>query len=298
MTAFSAIDLALLPPPTVVEALDYETILADLKATFQALYPDWTADLESEPVVKVLEVAAYRELLLRQRVNDAARAVLLATAVGADLDHVAALFGVARLVVDPGDPAATPPVAAAYEEDDALRRRAQLALEGITTAGSEGSYIFHALSADARVADVSVASPAPGQVDVVVLSTDGDGVPDAALMSAVDAALNAATVRPLTDNVTVVAATVQDYTVTASLTVYSGPDPEVVRQAAEAAVTAVTAGLRGLGKDVALSALYAALHQPGVHRVALAAPVADITCGPTEAANCTAIAVTVSGTGY
>ena len=44
---------------------------------------------------------AYRELLIRQRVNDAARGVMLATASGTDLDNLAANFNVERLLITP-----------------------------------------------------------------------------------------------------------------------------------------------------------------------------------------------------
>ena len=81
----AAIDLSRLPAPTVVEAIDYEMVLAALKADLVARWPDYTADLESDPAIKLLEVAAYREVLLRQRVNDAARAVLVRTALAAVL---------------------------------------------------------------------------------------------------------------------------------------------------------------------------------------------------------------------
>jgi phage-related baseplate assembly protein len=82
------IDLSQLPAPEVVEPLDFEVIYQDLLATFRALMGEgWTAPLESDPVVKLLELAAYREVQLRARINDAARAVLLAYAVGADLEQ-------------------------------------------------------------------------------------------------------------------------------------------------------------------------------------------------------------------
>ena len=92
-------DLTQLPAPTVVEALDFETILASHRADLIARYPA-AADviaLESEPLAKLLEAHALRELIYRQRVNDAARAYLLAYATGSDLDHKGAFYGVPRL---------------------------------------------------------------------------------------------------------------------------------------------------------------------------------------------------------
>jgi len=175
----SAIDLSKLPPPQVVEELDYEAILAAMKADFIARWPNFSADLESEPLIKLLEVAAYRELLVRQRVNEAARKVMLAFARGSDLDHLGALYGVERLLVDPGDPAASPPVPAQYELDDALRFRIQLAPEAMSVAGPDLAYVYHARSASADIKDVSVESPTPGDVVVTVLSGHGDGAPAA-----------------------------------------------------------------------------------------------------------------------
>ena len=38
MTAYSAIDLSQLPAPSVIEALDFETILAEMLADLRARY--------------------------------------------------------------------------------------------------------------------------------------------------------------------------------------------------------------------------------------------------------------------
>ena len=57
----AVIDLSQLPAPDVVETLDFETILAERKATLISLYPEdeqeaiaRTLTLESEPLVKYL----------------------------------------------------------------------------------------------------------------------------------------------------------------------------------------------------------------------------------------------------
>ena len=292
--SFTSIDLSKLASPNVVEALDYEAILSAMVADLIARDPTFTALLESDPAFKILEVAAYREMLLRQRVNDAAKAVMLAFASGADLDQIGANFNVQRLVVDPGDPEAIPPVLPTYEPDADFRARIQLALEGITTAGSEGSYVYHGLSADGDVKDIQAVSPNPGAVLVYVLSRTGDGTASVELLDAVDAALNAENVRPLTDLVTVQSVVIVPFSINAELTMYPGPDPEVVRQAAEAAVTAYVESVRRIGYDVTLSGLYAALHQPGVQNVAIASPAASVVTQNGEAAHCTGITITTA----
>lgn len=296
MTGYSAIDLSQIPAPDVIEPLDFETILAGLKAAIIADAPELAGvlALESEPVVKLLEVMTYRSLLDRARVNDAARAVMLATATGADLDNLAALFGVARLTVTPGAPEAIPPVPAVLEADADLRTRTQLALEGFSTAGPRGAYLFHALSASGEVLDASVVSPAPGKVLVTVLSRSGSGAASADLVATVAAALNDEDVRPLCDEVQVTGAEIIDYVVTATLTMFAGPDGEAVRAAAEAAVRAYVAQSHRLGRSVRRSGLFRALHQPGVERVDLVAPAVDIEPSARHAAWCSAVSVTVA----
>ncbi len=292
MTAFTAIDLSGLPAPNVVESLAYETILAEMLADLVSRDSSFTAMVESDPVYKILEVAAYREFLLRQRVNDAARSVMLPYAEGADLDNLASYYGVQRLVLDPGDPAALPPVPPTLETDADLRRRTQLALEGFTTAGSEGSYIFHGLSAHPQVKDIGVDSPNPGDVVVTVLSRVGTGTPTSDILDAVESALNAKDIRPLTDNVTVSPATIETYTIEAVLYLYPGPSADVVLEAALARLTAYVQSQHKIGLRVPLSGIYAALQVEGVERVELVTPVADIVPTASEAAFCTGFDVT------
>ncbi len=291
----SLIDMSQLPAPSVVEALDYETILALMLTDLIQRDSTFSALVESDPAYKILEVCAYREHLIRQRVNDASRGVMLAYATSTDLDHLAALYDVERLLVDQGDPEAVPPIPPTYESDDRLRLRVQMAPESWTTAGSRGSYAFHALSASALVKDVAVESPTPGEVVVTVLSATGDGTVDTPLLEAVDAALSAETVRPLCDAVTVQAAQITPYSIDAALTLYVGPDTETVRQAAAGAAQAYAAAQHRLGRDVTISGLYAALHQPGVQRVAMLAPIADLEVDSSHAAWCQSITVTVAG---
>lgn len=259
----SALDLSQLPPPAAVETLSFEAIVAEIKADLVTRAPELAdvLDLESEPIVKLLEAFAYRELLLRNRINQVALADTLAFATGADLDVAAANLGVVRLE---------------GEGDTDFRGRAVLAAEGWSSAGPAQAYLFHARSANARVADAAISSPQPGQVRVVVLSTAADGVADATLLQSVDAALNAEEVRPLTDQVQVVSAGVAAWDVVATLKILAGPDGGSLEEAAEAAVRRYGAARRKLNKGVSQKAVIAALMQPGVEDLDLVAPAADI----------------------
>ncbi|BCR26627.1 baseplate assembly protein [Aquipseudomonas alcaligenes] len=295
MSQFTAINLALVAAPKVVEELDFEQVYGEMLADLLTRMPEFDALLESEPVIKILQVAAYRETVLRQRVNDAARAVMLPYSTGNDLDNLGALFGVQRLMLSPAVPAAIPPIAAVYEGDNDFRYRIQLSLEGLSTAGPEGAYIYHALSADGQVLDASATSPTPGQVVITVLSRQGSGVPSAQLLATVLAKLSDESVRPLTDFIQVQAATVVPYQVTATLYFYAGPDREVIMANARAALQAYTDAQHRLGLDVTLSGIYAALHQPGVQRVDLTSPTANLVLNRQSASYCTAINLTDGG---
>lgn len=291
--SFTAVDLSQLPAPPVVEVIDFEVILAAMLADLVARDPSFTALVESDPAFKILEVAAYRETILRQRVNDAARAVMLAYANAGDLDQLGALVGVARLVLDEGDPdQSIPPT---METDEDFRRRIQLAPEGFSVAGPEGAYTFHALSADPRVLDASATSPSPGEVVVSVLSREGDGTASAELVDIVEAVLAADDVRPLTDHVTVQSAGVTPYQVEAVVYTFAGPDASVVMAESLARLQKYVNDSHRMGRDVTRSGLYAALHSPGVQRVVLTLPAADVVVDRTDATYCTAIDVTHGG---
>lgn len=293
---FTAVDLSQLPFPDAVEVIDYEVILAAMVADFQArmvaVEPTFSPLVESDPAYKVLEVAAYREVLVRQRVNEAIKAVCLAYANDADEDNIAARFNVERLLLDPGDLTAVPPIPPTYESNDDFRRRIQLSFEGFSTAGPTAAYKFHALGADGDVLDVSVQSPVAGDILISVLSRTGDGTAGSPLLAAVAAALSDEDIRPVNDTVTVQAAAIVDYTIVAQLEIYRGPDPAVVLDAAQTAAETYAADSHRAGRDVTLSGVYGALQRPGVHKVNLTTPVADLTITKSQASWCTAITLT------
>ncbi|UDQ79734.1 baseplate assembly protein [Erwinia rhapontici] len=298
----ATIDLSQLPAPNVVEALDFETLLQARKAALVALYPadqqaaiTRTLELESEPIVKLLQENTYRELILRQRINEAAKATMVAWATGGDLDQLGMNNGVTRLVLTPADSSTLPPTAAVMEKDEDFRLRIAQAFEGLSVAGPAGAYEYHARSADGRIADVSATSPAPAEVLITVLSREGRGEASAALLSAVNIALNDENVRPVADRVSVQSANIVEYSVDATLFLYPGPEAEPIRAAAEARLAAFVTAQSRLGRDIRRSALFAALHVEGVQRVELAQPAQDVVLDKTQAGWCTGRAISVGG---
>jgi phage-related baseplate assembly protein len=297
----TAIDLSSLPPPEIVETINFEVLLAERKAGLIALYPPdkqgeiaATLELESEPLVKWLQENCYREMKVRQRVNDAARGIMLAYARGTTLDHLGALMGVARLVVQPADPLTNTP--AIMESDDDLRARIQMAPEAFSVAGPAGAYVATAMNASGRVLHAAASSPAPGTVLVNILSRDGDGTADDQLVQLVTAALNSEKARPLTDQVLVQSAEIVPYQVEATVYTFPGPDPDLVMETARARLDAYLEFCHRIGRQVATSGIDAALHVPGVESVVLAKPMANVVANATQAPHCTAVTVNYGGT--
>lgn len=306
MSRFNAVDLAKLAPPPVVEVISYEDILAGMVTDYLLRNPDYdVSGLESDPVKKVLETAAYRETVLRARVNQAARAVMLAFSQGDDLPHLSALFSVERLLIEEGDPDATPPVPDVYEDDDRLRERTQLSLEAYSTAGPYGAYTYYGLSASGLVKDLGVYGPesevtipgvgtiTPGQVAVFVLSTEDDGTASAELLAEVLAAFEDEDRRPLTDQVFVKTADVTAYTIELEVEARPGEDPTAIEEAVETAVAAYAEIRHRVGARVSLAGIAGSAFVAGVENVSISDPEADLPAVKEGAYYCTGVTVTV-----
>lgn len=292
----SVVDLSQLPAPQVLESLDFEGVYGEELQRFRVYMGDkWDALLESDPITKLLELGAYRRMQNRARVNDAAKALMLAYARGADLDQLAANVNLQRLVVQAEDLNAVPPVERVLEADDALRERVQLVYEGLTTAGPRNSYILHARNASGRVADATAESPAPAEVVVTVLDLEGTGLAPPELLETVRAHLSDDDVRPVADRLTVQAAEILPYRVEAVLyKAGTGPENEAILAACKARLQAWVNPRRRLGLEVSRSGIDAQLHIDGVSRVELVG-WADIRPTREQAAWCETIDVAWGG---
>ncbi len=258
--------LASLPAPTIIEDLDYETILADRKATLVAGFdeksvPYDVTSLETDPGVILTQEAADREVLLRARGNDIARARYRLYATGSDLDHLAEYYGVRRME---------------GELDDRLNERITLAQTGGSVAGPEAYFARLAMAASIRVAEVRVwREPVLPVLHVSVLATDNAGLADAELLAAVRAAVTADAVRPMSAGTIVVESAVRRLVpVTAALTLLPGTSATILDTLRDGLPIA-WAAVRSGGRDLTRDWIRAALMPAGVYGVALTQPAAD-----------------------
>lgn len=282
MTTATILDLDALPAPVVVQELAFETIFVSKLRRLIAIDAKFSALVESDPAIKLLEAASYDEMLLRQRINTAARARLLAFAAGSDLDQLAAFYGVTRL---------------AGELDQSLKTRVRAAIMSRSAAGTADQYRFAGLSASTEVADIAVDSPAGGQVRVSVLSTLGDGTPSDALLATVRAVVTSTSVRALGPSITVVPAEIILFDVVGD--VYLTPTaPASTFDALETLLRTKFAAVRGLGFNVAPSWVTAAIQVGGVQRLALTSPAAQIVIAPNQCATLRTVDLEMAGRDY
>lgn len=273
-------ELASLPAPSAIEPLGYDEILAAMLNGFIAIYPDYSALLESDPAVKIFEVCAYRELLLRNRINEAAKANLLAFAIASDLDHLADFYGVHRL---------------SNESDDALRYRIRDKIMGWSSAGGMAQYRYWAMSASADIRDVAVDSPQSGVVRISVLAQGNDDICPPEIIDAVKAVVLRDDVKVLTDTVQVVAADLIKTQIVANVWLY--PDtPEEALTSIKAALINQLAINAGLGWDLTQSWIISQIHSlGGVYRVELLSPSQDLIVKANQAVRVLSVTLNFAG---
>ncbi len=299
MTRFTPIDLSRLPAPDVIKPIGFEQTFDGMKQTLIERAPDLepALELESELATKTTQNNAYHLMLKETEFNDRAKGLMLPFATGSTLDQLASFWGVERLTVQEADNTAIPAVPLILESDDNFRARVQLSLEGHTTAGSEGSYVFWAKTLSPRIKSVNAHSPAPGETLVTILTFDNGGIADADLLNSLSEGYEE--IRPLCAQVTVQAAEIIQLEVEATLTFKSGPDYTLVLAAANEALRKYLDDNFKLGHDITISGIHAALHQEGVQNVNLTKPAADVVVEQTQAAYCDVennLTLTIGGT--
>ncbi|MDR6431305.1 baseplate J/gp47 family protein [Brucella pseudogrignonensis] len=261
------INLENYPSPNVIEPISFEQILSEMQTELIRLFPaiEPTLALESALANKLLQVADYREMLVRARINDAAKANLLAFALGADLDHLATFYGVERLDT---------------EGDEDFRARLLVEIKGRSTGGSSYWYQAAALRADVRIKAAVVYREALYPViHIAILSKENGGIPDKAMLDAVTASVMSERVRLVNDTIIVEAA------VNASTNVEA--DIWLLPNSSTAIVEILPDVLRGawaleasVGFDLEPSWIEARLHVAGVKKVNCLLPVQAVIADP------------------
>ena len=167
------------------------------------------------------------------------------------------------------------------EDDDAYRERLPLALESFSCAGPVLAYRYFALQAHSSIVDVAVVSDDPGVVRIYPLTANG--APSQAVLSLVQAACDDERVRPLTDQVQVIAPTQKTFSIEAVVNLFGGADRSEVLTLISQRLSAYREEIKAtMGRDVVPTQIIALLHVDGVYSVELLSPAAATVVEPNE----------------
>lgn len=262
---------------TVLEQIDTETILSARMLRFVAL---WAANdppaaaqydvasLEFDPIKITEEAQTYFELMVRDRVNQAARAVTLAFATGSDLDAIASRYpgGVPRQV---------------GETDDRYRRRIWLSPNLLSPHGTLEAYQFWTFGADPTVRDVSAETvPGTGRIIVTAMIEGADPRPTLTQQDVILEYLISQSRKGLTDVISVQAPQITHTKYKIRVWLFPGPDQTSAMASLRTAVLALVERQRWLGFDHMRFAIDGVLAQTGVHHAVIDEPAIDLIVPP------------------
>lgn len=275
------IDYSVLPPPTVVEEVNYDTIKADLIELFRSQSPEYGEMPESDPIMKLIGSFAYREMYLAQRINSAAQAQMLPFATGPDLDMLGTFYEVRRNVLQEADATTIPPTPEVLEGNESYRLRIRDAIRGSSTAGSVYYYRRWATQGQVGIQAVQVYSPRGGQVNIAVMSTAPSGIPTDEQLAAVNSQVQREDVKVLTDTVIVEKAVGVPIQVHARIKLFR-ETPQRVFDELQAGFATRFNSKRALAVDRTRSWLTSQLYADGVYGIELISPAADVIVNNNE----------------
>ncbi|MCI9388384.1 MAG: baseplate J/gp47 family protein [Lachnospiraceae bacterium] len=160
------------------------------------------------------------------------------------------------------------------EDDESLAERVYLAPARYSVAGPRDAYIYHTKAYGASIGSVNISSPKPCEVEVRVLLKDGS-LPSQALLDGILDYLDDDTIRPLTDNVKVLAPYTREYDldVTYYISKVNAARAISIQTAVSAAVDAYNTWQTGeIGRDINPSELIRRMVEAGAKRVVVDSP--------------------------
>ncbi|WP_019672321.1 baseplate assembly protein [Psychrobacter lutiphocae] len=270
-------DISQLPEPSFIER-DANKITDALIAKYEELSGKPLYPAQADRLM--VDVIAYREMMIRTAINEAAKQNLIAFADGVMLDYLGDFFGVVRLD---------------GETDDQLRTRIRLAPESYATTGSRQAYIYHTLSTSAEIIDAEAIRGEEGNVYIHILTETGvvsDELKQAVLNNTSDEKK-----RPLSDRVHVLNGEKYQFNLNVKVYPLSQANPHSVLQSVKDKAQAYIDNLqKKLGQDVVPSQIIDVLSSSDIWQVEVIAPSQPLIVKPHQWAKCTGINITLGDT--
>lgn len=292
-----------LQPMQVLEQLDVETILATRMARLKELWAFYdppsaaqydVENLEFDPIKINQEVCSYFELLIRDRINQATRAITLAYAIGTDLDAIASRYpgGVPRLDTN-GD-------GIPDESDDRYRRRIWLSPNTLSPHGTAEAYEFWALSALPSLRDVTAIRSVQFDYYPTILITclkepPADPKPTDEELVGIRAYIQSLSRMGLTDVISVNPPKILEITYKLAVWLYPGTAQDQTMNQIVMNIAKLVDDQLWLGHDHSLMAIHAACRLTGVHHVVIEEPTDDVMVPLDWIIRVTAVTVRMAG---
>jgi phage-related baseplate assembly protein len=285
-----------LQPMIVLEKLDVEATLAARMARLKQLWAHYdppvaaqydVEELEFDPIKINQEVCSYFELLIRDRINQAARSVTLAYAIGTDLDAIASRYpgGVPRL---PG------------ESDDRYRRRIWLSPNTLSPHGTAEAYEFWALTAMPSLRDVTAIRSVQHDYYPTILITclkepPAEPKPTDEELVTIRAYIQSLSRMGLTDVISVNPPKIRETEYKLMVWLYPGTSPDQALTKIKDNIAKLIDDQYWLGHDHSHTAIHAACRITGVHHVDIVSPEDNVNVPLDWLVRVTSLTVTYGG---
>jgi phage-related baseplate assembly protein len=305
------IELDQLPDMKVLEKLDSDAVIAERMRQFVALWAKHdppagarydVENLEFDPIKINQEANSFFELLLRDRVNQAAKAVTLAFASDSDLDAIGSRYpgGMPRMV---------------GETDDQYRLRIWLSPNTLSPHGTYESYVFWALTgaltAGLPLRDATaVARRGTPYVTITVMAegtsvkSTGTGItaypdptPTIVQIDAVRTYVGAHNRKGLTDVVSVRAPKIVKTEYLIDYWLFPSWDKSAIETEMYGAAAVLLEKQRWLGYSHTRDSIDAALKVPGVYKIHVVSPAVDVEIDQHETVIVTSVLLRYKGRG-
>ena len=280
----------------VLEDIDSEQILNERMARLKQLWASYDPPssaqydveaLEFDPIKINQEACTFFELLLRDRVNQAARSITLAYAIGTDLDAIATRYpgGVPRLE---------------GESDDRYRRRIWLSPNTLSPHGTAEAYEFWALTALPELRDVTALRSVmhdyyPTILITCLMEPPLDPKPTDEQLVQIRAYISGLSRMGLTDVISVNPPKIHDTEYKVGVWLYPGASPDQTITKIQSSLEKLVRDQYWLGHDHSHMAIHAACSMTGVHHVDIIEPAEEIFIPMDWIVRVTKITVTLIG---
>jgi phage-related baseplate assembly protein len=316
----SEIDISIQKSPEIATPRELAALESEVKELFfeiakEALGKDYEL-YPTDPANFILKMAAKLWLLFIQQINDSGKNSFIAFTEGNPLYQIASRFGQnVSFETDPETGAPRPSV-----PDEVIRQDIRKAFDGISTAGPEASYEYHAKRAPGiqkeEILDIKTYSPdgdkqegRTGRVNVTILFKDQSKLPAEEITrktAAISSHLSSRTIRPINDILTVKAAqakkddkdlseegNIPRLRIKAEVKIPPGVDPSIVLKSARESVLSFAESSERIGFTLSKSAITGAIYAGTRDRkegpvrfnaldIKLTSPAQDILAGPDE----------------